>query len=95
LVFACLGETARATQIISALNAQLAERKYIDPFLMASIEGGLARRDQMFSSLELAAREHSPLITELDASPWFDAYHDDARYQALVRRIGFPHYKLH
>jgi len=46
----------------------------------------------MFASLETAAREHAPLVIELDASPWFDPYHDDPRYQSLVHRVGFPQY---
>ena len=67
-----------------------ANGEYIDPFILATVYAGLNRRDDVFAALNGAADEHSSLIVELTAAPWLDAFHADARYQALVQRIGFP-----
>ena len=89
-VYGHVGDGARAQQILDALRQRQSHGTYIDPVLFASIEAGLDRRDDLFVSLERALADHAPLVVELDVSPWFDAYHDDARYRTIVRRVGFP-----
>jgi TolB-like protein len=84
------GDTARARGILQTLHERRRQREYIDPFLLATVEAGLDNRDQVFAHLGQAADEHSWQIINLMAEPWFDEFHEDPRYQELVRRIGFP-----
>jgi hypothetical protein len=89
-VLARAGDTTRGEAILKGFIDRRATGEYVDPFLIAAIYAGLNRRDDVFAALKGAADEHSSLIVELTAAPWLDAFHDDARYQALVQRIGFP-----
>lgn len=92
-VFGQAHDAVRATTMLDDLTARAAKGDYVDPFLVAAVYAGLARSDEMFAALGRAADEHSSLVIELPAAPWFDAYHADSRYQALVRRIGFPQHQ--
>jgi serine/threonine protein kinase/tetratricopeptide (TPR) repeat protein len=94
-VFGRIGDRGKAQEILNKLVRRAAAGEYVDPFLIASVYAGLRQPNDMFTWLNKAADEHSGLIIELDTAPWYDAYHDDTRYQQLVRRIGFPQYASH
>jgi serine/threonine protein kinase/tetratricopeptide (TPR) repeat protein len=50
----------------------------------------LGEKDQAFLWLEESYRAHEPVLTALDAAPFFDNLRGDPRFQDLVRRIGIP-----
>jgi hypothetical protein len=81
---------AGAEAILRGLVGRRAKGDDIDPFLTATVYAGLNQRDDVFAALNRAADEHSSLIVELTTAPWLDAFHGDAKYQSLFRRIGFP-----
>ena len=64
--------------------------EYVAPYEFAQIHAALGERDLAFESLEEAFRERTPRLSgELWGLP-FDSIRSDARFQDLIRRIGFP-----
>jgi len=51
---------------------------------------GLGMRDQAMDHLEKAVEERQPYLAGLNIEPPFFGFHDDPRFQAIVRRIGIP-----
>ncbi len=62
----------------------------IEPFNMARFYAGAGDHDRAFAWLERAFGERAPLLLQLRYTADFNAMRSDARYQDLVRRIGFP-----
>jgi hypothetical protein len=59
--------------------------------LIAETYQALGDLDQAFEWLEVAFREKDPfLFSVLFANPHLDSLRSDARYDDLLRRIGFP-----
>jgi serine/threonine-protein kinase len=60
----------------------------VNAFQMARICTALGDRDRAFSWLDKAVEERSALLIFLKVNPFFDSLHSDARFGALLRRIG-------
>jgi tetratricopeptide (TPR) repeat protein len=51
---------------------------------------GLGDKDQAFAWLETEFNEHGGTIYMLKAYPYWDSLRSDARYHALLSRVGLP-----
>jgi hypothetical protein len=59
--------------------------------MIATIYAGLGEKDRAFEFLEKAYRERAPDISWfLKADLRIDNLRSDRRFQALLRRVGFP-----
>jgi tetratricopeptide (TPR) repeat protein len=87
--YAAAGRASEARRVIEELE-QLAKQSYVDSYYLASIHLALGDKDRAFQSLEQAYLERSSWMSRLKTDPIFDAARTDARFQDLLRRIGFP-----
>jgi TolB-like protein/DNA-binding winged helix-turn-helix (wHTH) protein/Flp pilus assembly protein TadD len=83
------GKPAQARRAMEKLE-QLNRRRQIDPapFFLAYV--GLGDMDQAFAWLQKAYLAHSPALTALKVDPLYDPLRSDPRFEALLRRLGFP-----
>jgi hypothetical protein len=54
------------------------------------VYAGLGDKNQAIAWLDKSYRERSSFLTVAKVDPLFDSLQDDARFQELLRRIGFP-----
>ncbi len=86
-VYARMGQRPPAEKIISELKERSA-KEYIDPALIAYIYIALNDKDQAFAWMDKAVVDRSGFIGWLQVEPKFDPLRTDARYAALVKRMG-------
>jgi serine/threonine protein kinase/tetratricopeptide (TPR) repeat protein len=84
---AASGDSQGARQTLRELDA-LANRRYVDPFLIALIYFSLGERDTGFAYLEKAYTMRSSTMPWLKAEPRLDPVRTDPRYIDLLRRLG-------
>lgn len=74
--------------------AELLQRKskdkYVSPLFIAMHYSIAGESDRAFEWLEKAMAERSSWLVELKVDPAWKNLHSDARYQNLLKRIGFP-----
>jgi TolB-like protein/DNA-binding winged helix-turn-helix (wHTH) protein/Flp pilus assembly protein TadD len=88
-VYAVAGQHARARQALAELQ-QLARKQYVPPYHFAWIYTGLGDKEQALALLEQVYQEHTQHVVDFKTHPLFDPLRPDARFQALVRRVGLP-----
>jgi serine/threonine-protein kinase len=66
-----------------------AERQYVSPFLHAHLLLGLGELDECLEWLELACEQRAGEIVYLQVDPDVDRLRSHARFQTLLRRVGF------
>lgn len=74
---------------LDALHA-MAEERYVSPLDFARLYAMLGERDKAFASLEAALAERSARLVFLKVDRDWDPIRDDARFTAVVRRVGIP-----
>ena len=84
---ALAGNRAEAIKIIARLQEQSA-RQYVPAFNIALIYAGLGENDLAFEWLDRAFDERSSWLVSLNVEPMLDSLRPDARFAALLRRIG-------
>jgi DNA-binding winged helix-turn-helix (wHTH) protein/TolB-like protein/Tfp pilus assembly protein PilF len=84
---AMLGRTDEARAELERIM-QLAKARYIPALDIATIHAALADRDAAFQWLQRAFADRSTNIAFLEYDPSFDVLRDDARFAALVEKIG-------
>jgi tetratricopeptide (TPR) repeat protein len=68
----------------------VARERYVSPLDIARLQAQIGERDTVFASLEAAFADRSPGLLFLKADHAWDRIRDDARFAALVRRVGIP-----
>jgi tetratricopeptide (TPR) repeat protein len=88
--YAVIGRRAEAKKILRDLGRK-SKSSYVSPYMIATIYAGLGEKDRAFEFLEKAYRERDPDISWfLKADLRIDNLRSDRRFQALLRRVGFP-----
>lgn len=87
--YAASGNRAEAQKAIDELKV-LAQKRYVPALYIAPIYGRLGEKDEAMRWLEKAYEERSDYLLFLKREPLADPVRSDARFQALVRRIGLP-----
>ncbi|HEY3125013.1 MAG TPA: protein kinase [Thermoanaerobaculia bacterium] len=82
-------EAAVARARLGELEA-LARERYVSPLDFARLYAQVGEREKAFASLEAAFAERSPGLVYLKVDRAWDRIRDDARFAALVRRVGIP-----
>jgi serine/threonine-protein kinase len=85
--FGVAGRRDEALVILQELQ-ECSRRQYVSPYDFALVYLGLGDREQALAWLEQACKERLPWMTDLNVDPRFDGLRADARFQALVRKIG-------
>jgi eukaryotic-like serine/threonine-protein kinase len=86
-VYARSGRRAEARKIVEDLK-KLAKKKYIAPTVFAELYVALGDKDQAFDWLDKAYDAHDFILVSLKVEPTFDNLRSDARFTALLKRIG-------
>ena len=84
------GMTGRRRDTVRVIDQlkNLAGRRYVASFDMALAWLGLGDHERTLASLETSVEDRSPRLLFLSVEPRFDALRFNARFQALVRRVG-------
>ena len=83
------GDRVRAKAIIESLE-KLPDKSSLPAYYIASIYGALNKKNLAFAWLQRAYAARDPQITYLLLDPFMDPLRSDARFDALVRQVGFP-----
>ena len=87
--YAATGNREEARKILGELKT-LHDQGLIPSGSVAVLYGALGELDAAFAWLEKAYQERDPQLTYLKVGRRFEPLHHDARFQQLVRRVGFP-----
>ena len=83
------GNKGEARRLLDELKEQ-AERRYIAPYRLALVCIGLDEKDQAFEWLQKGCDEHDLGLACLKVEAMADSLRSDARYDELLKRVGFP-----
>jgi TolB-like protein/Flp pilus assembly protein TadD len=83
------GRREDAQEVLRELNA-LAMQQPVSAFHFAVVHIGLGENDRAFELLNKAWDERYSMMGWLKVDPFFDNLRPDPRFNALVRRMGFP-----
>jgi len=87
--FGRAGKRSDATKSLRDLD-QRSGAEYVSPFCVALVHAGLGDEDQALTWLDRAYEERSHWLVYLKAWPLFDELRADARFAALLGRVGLP-----
>lgn len=68
----------------------LSPTRYVNPVEVALVHIGLGHVEEAFQWLDRGVDKRSDLLVYLNVDPRFDPIRSDARFAALVRRVGLP-----
>ena len=68
----------------------LTKERYVSPLDLARLYAQVGEREKAFASLDAALAERSAALVFLKVERAWDRIRDDARFAALVRRVGIP-----
>jgi predicted Zn-dependent protease len=68
----------------------LSKARYVSPLDLARLEAQVGEREKAFAHLEAAFAERSPGLVFLKVDSAWDRIRDDARFAALVKKVGIP-----
>lgn len=87
--YVAAGRKREAYKILDELR-ELSKRRYVSPYLVASIYAALGDKEQTFFWLGKSFAAHEDALVSLKVDSDFASLRSDARFQELVRRIGLP-----
>jgi len=88
-LYALSGKRAEARKFAQELQKN-SKKEYVAPYWLATIYAALGDKDTAFRLLKDALTERSSWILDLKGDPRFASLQADARFQDLLRRVGFP-----
>lgn len=68
---------------------KMSEQRYVSPYYFALVYAGFNQNDEAFKWLEKALQEHEGRMSMIKVDPLLDNLRSDARFQDLVKRVGF------
>jgi serine/threonine-protein kinase len=87
--YALARRTADAGRVLQQLQG-LSDRQYVPSTSIAMVQAARGDRAGALDSLEKAFDEHDFSLAQLAVAPLFKDLRTDARFQALVRKVGIP-----
>jgi TolB-like protein/Tfp pilus assembly protein PilF len=87
-LFATTGRREEALAILDRLN-EMAGRVYVAPFWQAVVHAGLGDADAAMEQLERSYALRDLWLVWINTDPRLDRLRRDARFQQLLRRVGF------
>jgi serine/threonine-protein kinase len=90
MAYAADGQRAEAEKVLAEMK-QKASRGWVPSYAFAEIYAGFRDRSQTLDALEKSYDERAWFLTYLNTAPEFDFIRSEPRFQALLRRMNFPH----
>ena len=81
------GDSDGARSILAELG-DLSQRRYVSPTLLAQVYAGLGDKSEALNQLENAAAERAADLAWVAVRPVFASLREEARFVALVKRLG-------
>ncbi|HEX8459366.1 MAG TPA: winged helix-turn-helix domain-containing protein [Pyrinomonadaceae bacterium] len=81
------GRRREALAAVAELKAR-SKQRYTPPYLLAYVYSGLKEKGKAFEWLDNACSEHCFTLSLLKVDPIYDCLRSDARFSALLRRVG-------
>lgn len=86
---AVAGRTVDSRKLLGELET-LGRRQFVSSYLFAELHTALGETDRAFKWLDKAYVERPPYLLFLRVEPTLDPLRGDARFELLLRRVGFP-----
>jgi len=83
------GKPAEARAELEGL-LKLSKERYVPPYNIALVYNSLGERDKTFEWLEKGYEQRDVRMIFLKVEPKWDSLRSDHRFQALMRKVGFP-----
>ena len=87
-LYGVMNKSQEAIEVLSELSS-LAKKQYTSPAELASVYASLGDQDQAFDLLEEAFEDRDAELVYLRVNPRLASLRADARFDDLVRRVGF------
>ena len=87
--YALAGRKSESEKLLQQLQS-LSERQYVPSTAIALVLAARGERNAALDRLDKAFDEHDFSLAQVAVAPWFKNLRGDARFQALVRKIGIP-----
>ena len=87
-ILALSGDSVAAKSILAEL-LEMAQRRYISPYSIAIIYIGLDNKEEAFNWMEKLYKDCNDWLVWLRVGPEFDALRSEAKFDSLLRRVGF------
>ncbi len=87
-IYCLQGEREKAIQILDGWLLRK-ENQYVSSFSISALYNHLGDKDKTFEWLEKASEERDNLMALINIVKFFDNLHDDPRFEALLRKMGF------
>jgi serine/threonine-protein kinase len=87
--YALGGNKVRAENVLREL-AEIASRRYVCPFEVATAYSTLGKMDEAFAWMNKGVADRADCMTWLLTEPWLDRLRTDPRYPGLLRAVGLP-----
>jgi DNA-binding winged helix-turn-helix (wHTH) protein/tetratricopeptide (TPR) repeat protein len=87
--YALAGQRAEAENLLNILS-DISLRKHVSPYSMVVIRLGLGQRDEVLDMLERLFEDRNEWLVWLKVSPELRDLRGHPRFQALLKRVGFP-----
>ncbi|MBX3276634.1 MAG: tetratricopeptide repeat protein [Acidobacteria bacterium] len=84
---AVAGRDGEARNILDSLR-EMALRRYVSPYDIATIHAGLGERDESFEWLDRAFEERSGRLFFLKVDPYWDGLRYEPQFKRLIARVG-------
>lgn len=85
--YALAGKRAEAQRTLNELQ-HMSNDRYVSPAAVAAIYAALGDKDQAFTWLERAQKEHDGILVRLRVDPRYDPLRSDPRFAQLLKRAG-------
>jgi TolB-like protein/Tfp pilus assembly protein PilF len=87
--YARSGNQVEARKLLTELEER-SKRDFISPYLRATVHVALDEKQRAIELLEEAYSQHSIDIVQAKIDPKLDPLRNEQRFQALVKKLGFP-----
>ena len=84
------GRTRETRGILDEFAALTRSGRYASSYAIAVVYAGLGDRERAFAALDAALRERSHWLVWLERDPRWNDIRSDARFRALVKKVGLP-----
>jgi TolB-like protein/DNA-binding winged helix-turn-helix (wHTH) protein/tetratricopeptide (TPR) repeat protein len=92
--YARAGRPGDARRIVTALESR-ARQQYVSAFGLALIYDALGQKEPALAAIERAYQDHAVEFAQLNQYPPFKAIASEARFQTVMRLVGFPQRQRH
>ncbi|HEX5229987.1 MAG TPA: protein kinase [Bryobacteraceae bacterium] len=90
MAYSAAGQRSEAEKALAEMK-QKASGGWVPSYAFAEIYAGLRDKPATLDALEKSYQERAWFLTYLNTAPEFDFIRSEPRFQALLRRMNFPH----